>query len=177
MGTMYRITHLYDDPPRQFSFNGSEGPVTLFAHKVQLTNQSGATKDVEINKKGPDTRPELGEVEIESIRDSRIPGGLPTAKIAKKPYHGPSGGRGTFGSGGGNNPEREKRIVRQHSQEMAIRTHAIECQQGAPFSKSRITELIAEFDADVFSAGSTPPVAPVPVVESQPAAVEDDIPF
>lgn len=82
------------------------------AMKSYLLKVSGEDRNVELSQYPDTDPPTVGQVIDGTLEESQNGNFPPKLKRAK-----PQGG---FGGGGGMSPEREKRIVRQHSQTAAV---------------------------------------------------------
>lgn len=135
----HKITNV--SPPREWN-SQQGGPMKSFTIKVE--GDEGA---YELSKKASSAAPEVGQsIEVAQVvppkEGTTFP---PKIKLAF------GGGRG----GNGRSPEEAARIMRQHSQEMALRYAAIKQAQGqlpADFKPSDLFKLADHFDADAKAA-------------------------
>ena len=99
-----------------------------------------------------------------AAKNTAVPGSTVEGDITEDPKWGlkfkkakPAGGfnGGGFKSSGGMSPEREKKIVRQHSQEMALRFLALgvvdTTEMTTTVAKELVTQITDFFDKDVFA--------------------------
>lgn len=118
------------------------GPMKTFTVKFE-----GDPLAYQLNKKKDSPAPAIGQtLEVASVTPD--PEGKWPAKIKLAQQN--NGARG-----GGKSPEEQARIMRQHSQEMALRYTAIQSQRGKladDFKVSDLAAIIDWFDADAKAA-------------------------
>lgn len=102
----------------------------------------------EISRKAATPAPTIGQkIEVAEVNDTSEGKYPPKLKLA----FGGQGGKG----GGGMTPQREAQIIRQHSQEMALRYATIKQAQGKlpdEFTPSDLFKIADLFDADAKGA-------------------------
>jgi hypothetical protein len=105
---------------------------------------SGREGVVELSQRPETPAPKAGD----SIEGELVPsqGDFPPKLKRAKPQNGYGGG------GGGMSPEREKRIVRQHSQSMAIETLKLAVTGGLDLGCATVSEVVSKVKqlADVY---------------------------
>lgn len=104
-------------------------------------------------KDGPHGQPQPGDEIFGSIVDGGVwpSGDAKPPKLKREQQGGYAGGGYSGGGGRPEDPERSRRIVRQHSQEMALRYATIRQQQGQlpeSFSLDDLFVIADKFDAD-----------------------------
>lgn len=134
----YRVTAV--EGPREWEWQGQPN------HDYTLTLE-GAEKPAILTQRPSTAPPRVGEtMDLELSAHPRFDDKL-KAKRAKQ--------FGGGGGGGGRSPEENARIMRQHSQEMALRYAAIKASLGsltADFKPETLKPIIDWFDADAKAA-------------------------
>lgn len=136
----HRIVNVSE--PREWS--SQYGDMKTYTVKVD-----GDQAPYQLNKKAASPAPDVGQtIQVESVTPD--PEGKWPAKIKMVAPN-----KGGFGGGGGMSPEREAKIMRQHSQEMALRYAAIKNAQGKlpdDFKPSDLFKIADLFDHDANGA-------------------------
>lgn len=131
-------------------WEGQFGP--MISYNIVLENVG----DAQLNQKPSTPAPEPGQVIFGDIQPSK--GGFPPRLKKAQTDFRPAAGPGPAQNGGPSPDEREKRIVRQHSQEMAIRF--LDAKGTDEFGFLEVQKLTDAFEADAF--GQTSPASPSP---------------
>lgn len=127
-------------------WNGQHG--SMVTYKVELEQLEGVH---ELNQKPETPEPNVGESIFADVLPPNKEGFLP--RLKKKQQQGGFGG----GGWGGKSPEEQRKIQRQHSQEMAIRALTLAVQLGViakpPENSAAYLELVQKtadwFDKDI----------------------------
>lgn len=142
-------------------WQGSYGP--MLSYKLDLENGGAVDRGVELNRKPESRAPQVGEQLAGHLEPGKFGDKLKIDFEATKELGGsrPSGGSSEARSGSKGNwqpesqrdPERAARILRQHSQEMALRYCAL---LGDRVPLDQIFRIANQFDADVIGQTSNP---------------------
>lgn len=116
------------------------------SYRVAVKNGSSDEAEVvELSQKPDTAAPTVGQALEGEIVPSQNPQFPPKFKKAQQ-------GGGGFSGGGGMSPEREKRIVRQHSQSMSIETLKLAVDCGINLQVGSVSDVVAKVRqlSDVF---------------------------
>lgn len=134
-------THTINTVSEPREWQSQYGPMKTYTIKVD-----GDESAYQLNKKANSAPPSIGQsITVESVTPD--PQGKFPAKIKLAQQNG--------GKGGGRSPEENARIMRQHSQEMALRYAAIKQAQGdlpEGFKPSDLFKIADLFDNDAKAA-------------------------
>lgn len=133
----YTVEQVIGEPT---DWQGQSGPMKSYKLKV-----SGEERVVELSQIPKTAAPTVGQVIEGHIEEPK--GNFPP-KLRKAQQGNWSGGQG----GGGMSPEREKRIVRQHSQSMSIETLKLAVDCGINLGANDVAGLVQKVKvlADVY---------------------------
>jgi len=156
MSQVYEVKHV--SGPKEWQ--GSHGP--MLSYKLDLDNNGVLERQVELNRKPESRAPAVGELlaldleetnygtkaklDFDRTKELSQPA-LPTGSSEVK-----TSSKGSWQPESQRDPERAARILRQHSQGVAIQWLAAEA-KGRPIELKDFFGLCNEFDADVNRAG------------------------
>jgi hypothetical protein len=183
---MSRYKVLQIGSTRAYSFKGSDGDdVQMVDHTIEVMDEQKNQFEAIVARPPTTDGPSAGEV-LEGYAPKTDKRG--NVRLKKAEQGGFSGGGG---GGGGRepDPERQRSIVRQHSQEMALRYAAIRASEKT-FALSEVAAIADFFERDANGEPQTPDTSDFgPVPSDVPADTEglqpikkipggdDDIPF
>lgn len=166
MTATYEIKRIIGEPRPWNSQKG--GP--MLAYKIDAEADGKMAMGIEWSRKQTSRPPEVGEELVAHTEPGPFEGAPERLKVnyaATKELSGgstyqgggPRGSKGTWQPESERDPERSARILRQHSQEMALRFFAIQSGEGAvsnpdmQWKPEDVFKLANSFDADVNKAG------------------------
>jgi hypothetical protein len=160
-----------------------KGGGKFYDYSLHVMDEQKGEHEVFVTQKPETDAPEAGEV-LEGHLEDHFKG-----KKLKKEYQGGDSGGGGGGGRREPDPERQRSIVRQHSQEMALRYAAIRASEKT-FALSEVAAIADFFERDANGEPQTPDTSDFgPVPSDVPADTEglqpikkipggdDDIPF
>jgi len=191
MSEVYEVKHV--SGPKEWQ--GSHGP--MLSYKLDLDNNGVLERQVELNRKPESRAPAVGELLALDLEETnygtKAKLDFDRTKELSQPTLQTGSQETSTGSTGGwqpeseRDPERAARILRQHSQEMAIRAIDLKIRNGGKLEKDldqALTDWADWFDQDVLgqssrqaqgSSGSTTQVGGAPPLGAFPASDQGSV--